>query len=37
MAVLNLLRFEQKWQSYLWEQQQMHATQNGDDNDRELL
>ena len=26
-----------KMQSYLWEQQQMHATKNGDDNERELL
>ena len=31
------LKFEQKWQSYLWGQQQMHATKNGDDNERELL
>ena len=22
---------------YLWEQQQMHATKNGEDNERELL
>ena len=31
------LKFKQKWQSYLWGQQQMHATKNGDDNERELL
>ena len=31
------LKFEQKWQSYLWGQQQIHATKNGDDNERELL
>ena len=30
------LKFEQKWLSYLWEQKQMHATKNGDNNEREL-
>ena len=32
-----LLKFEQKWQSYLREQQQMHATKNGVNNEPELL